>query len=115
MSDFRYPVTPTRTCGGAGVAFDDLGIEPLSVDGPGAATLTGCLSPCSERGGPGLAVERQAIAGKDGDTAGCQALSDLVDPLRGHGLGARAEGESRDDLGAGVTGDPQPGDFGRPS
>ena len=34
--------------------------------------------------------------------------------LMRQGLGAWAEGESRDELGAGVTGDPQPGDLGRP-
>jgi len=39
-------------------------------------------------------------------------LGDFVHKLVSHSLGARAQGESGDDLGASVARDPQPGRFG---
>ncbi len=63
----------------------------------------------------GEKVKRQAIAGEDGQTAGRQALCDFVHQLVSHGLRAWTEGESRDELSAGLAGDPQPGRFSGPA
>lgn len=64
-------------------------------------------------GGERVEIEGQAIAGKDGQTIGGQALGDVMHQLMGEFLGARAEGEGGDQFGAGVGGDPEPFGLGR--
>ena len=57
-------------------------------------------------GGERVEVEGQAITGKDRPTTSGQSFGGVVDELMSERLGARAEGEGRDPLGAGVRGDP---------
>jgi hypothetical protein len=96
----------------AAVTFDDLSIEQARVDTPGAAAFIGGLHPSPEMGRERIKVERQAIAGENGQTVLGQALGDVMDQLMGERLGAWAEGEGGDQLGAGVARDPEPGGFG---
>ncbi len=96
----------------AAVFLDDLGVKQLQIHGPGAAACIGGLYPGAEVGRQRVKVERQAVTGKHRPTLWGQALSDIMDELMSEVLSARAEGEGGDQLGAGVTGDPQPGSFG---
>ncbi len=57
-------------------------------------------------GGERVEVEGQAITGEDRQTTSGQAFGGGVDELMSERLGARAEGEGRDELGPGVGGDP---------
>jgi len=70
------------------------------------------LLPVPEMGGERIVVQRQAIAGENGEFAGSQAADQLMNELIGQGLSAWAQHESWDQLGASVAGDPQPGSFG---
>jgi hypothetical protein len=53
-------------------------------------------------------VEGQAITGEHRQTTWDQALGDVMNELMSELLGSRADGESGDELGAGVGGDPEP-------
>lgn len=95
----------------ATVTFDDLGIEEARIDAPRAAVFVGGLHPRPEMGRQGVEVESQAITGEHRQTTWGQAFGDVVNELMGEPLGARAEGEGWNELGAGVGGDPEPFGF----
>ncbi len=61
-ADFSHAPAATRTCGGAGVPFDDLGLQQSSVDRPTASALAHPLNPLSEMGRERIEIESQAIA-----------------------------------------------------
>jgi len=59
-------------------------------------------------GGESVEVEVEAIAGEHGQAADSQGKSQVVDQGMREGLGARAQCQSRDDLGLHVDCHPQP-------
>jgi len=71
------------------------------------APSTAQRAPLTNVGGERIKVEIEPLAGKEWEAAWGQALSQRVDELRGHGLGARAEHKHRQNLRAGIDGQPE--------
>ncbi len=88
--------------------FDDLSVEKPGVDLPLASLLAHRLNPAAEVGCEGVKVQFQAIAGEDVGPIRCQRFHQSMHDGMGHGLRARPDFQDRDELRAGVDGEPHP-------
>ena len=108
VPDFGHAAAATRTCGGAGVAFDDLGTlrEQSSGDHPDAPPLSEGLDPRAKMCGQGIVIECQAVARAHWSAARREPLRPLtivpeakrsgMHPLMGQRLCARTKGKRGD-------------------